>query len=140
MPDFIPDVVLDTHVWLWWVTHQRLAGEAIQLIEAAAAAGRVHVPAISVWEVALLVAKGRITLTTPLREWTQRALDLPGFALAPLLPEVAIESCMLPGLSHGDPADRMIVATARRLDATLVTRDERLIAYALSGHVMVMPA
>lgn len=129
-------VVLDTHVWIWLVGGDRtLSAEARAAIEEAAAAGQVLVPAISVWEVALLEARGRIVLAKPCARWVSDALAAPGLALAPLTPEVTIESVRLPEPFHDDPADRMIVATARLADAALVTRDARLLDYGARGHV-----
>lgn len=133
-------VVLDTHVWVWWMMKAPLAVAAIEAVDEAAARGGVFVPAISVWEVAMLVSRGRLVLSSPLHEWCARALDQPGFALAPLSPDVAIDSVTLPGELHLDPADRMIVATARCLDATLVTRDRKLLGYAADGHLLALAA
>lgn len=110
------------------------------MIESAASRGAVLIPAISIWEVAMLVGKGRLALSMPIGEWCRQALALPGFSLAHLTPDVAIESCQLPGGLHHDPADRMIAATARVLGATVVTRDEKLLAYGTAGHIVTVAA
>ncbi len=134
-------VVLDTHAWIWLVGGDRTLGaDALEAIEAAGLRGAVLVPAISVWEVGTLEAKGRITLGKPCRQWVAQALSAPGICLAPLAPEIALESSRLPGAFHGDPADRMVVATARMEDALLVTRDRRIVDYARQGHVRVIEA
>ncbi len=134
-------IVLDTHAWIWVVAGDpALSGEARSAIEKAAAAGAVLVPAIAVWELAMLEARGRITLAKPCPEWVDDALAAPGFGLAPLTPDVAVESVRLPGPFHDDPADRMIVATARLAGARLVTRDQRILDYGARGHVAVMRA
>lgn len=132
-------VLLDTHAWVWMsfgdsVAFGRSSAGAIKQ-----AAGRtgLRVAAISVWEVGMLVAKGRIQLGLPLAEWVRRALDAPGLVLADLTPEIAIEANSLPGAFHGDPADRMIVATARITGATLYTRDRSILAYGRRGHAKV---
>jgi PIN domain nuclease of toxin-antitoxin system len=83
-----------------------------------------------VWEVAKKVEKQQLTLDRPVRDWVDLALRQRGLAVADLSPEVLIESCSLPQPFHGDPADQIIVATARHLQATLVTKDERLLEYA----------
>lgn len=141
MPSPPRALLLDTHVWIWLVNGDpALAGEALAAIERAAAAGSVLVSAISVWEVAMLEAKGRIVLAKACVQWVKEALLAPGLALAPLTPEIAVESCQLPGALHDDPADRIIVATARVADATLVTKDERIFAYGAAGHVPVLAA
>ena len=134
-------LVLDTHVWIWLVAGDpTLSAGARDVIEAAAADGSVLVSAISAWEVALLDSRGRIVLDKPCTQWVSEALAAPGLALAPLTPEVAVESCRLPAPFHDDPADRMIVATARTAGATLVTRDKRILDYGARGHVAVFSA
>lgn len=133
-------VVLDTHVWVWWMAKAPLSTAAIEAIDAAAARGDVLVPAISVWEVAMLVQRGRLILTSPIRDWCAWALAQPGFSLAPMTPHLAIDSVGLPGVLHQDPADRLIVATARCAEATLVTRDRKLLSYAAEGHVLALAA
>ncbi|MCH7930055.1 MAG: type II toxin-antitoxin system VapC family toxin [Proteobacteria bacterium] len=134
-------IVLDTHAWIWVVAGDRtLSGEARSAIEEAAAAGAVLVPAIAVWELAMLEARGRITLAKPCPEWVDDALAAPGFALAPLSPDVAVESVRLPQPFHDDPADRLIVATARVAGAALVTRDRRILDYGARGHLRVIRA
>ncbi len=134
-------IVLDTHAWIWVVAGDRtLSGEARAAIEKAAAAGAVLVPAIAVWELAMLEARGRITLAIPCPEWVGDALAAPGFALAPISPDVAVESVRLPPPFHDDPADRLIVATARVAGAALVTRDPRILDYGARGHLRVIRA
>ncbi len=137
MPDL---VVLDTHVWIWLLNGDAISDVAKATIRKAADQGAIRVPAISVWEVGMLVAKGRLMLRMPCRDWVRSALAAPGIHLAEFSPEVALESCQLPGGIHGDPADRMIAATARILEATLVTRDEKLLAYSRAGHLLAVPA
>jgi PIN domain nuclease of toxin-antitoxin system len=102
-----------------------------------AASGSLLVSAISVWELGMLEAKGRIRLKPSCEEWVKEALAAPGLALAPITPEIALESSRLPGLFHGDPADRIIVATARRTGAQLMTRDRELIQYGRKGHLAI---
>ena len=129
-------VVLDTHALVWLLQgSDRLGPGARALIEAAANGDGAFVAAISAWEIAMLVAKGRLALDRDVGEWLDAALALPGLRLAPLEPHVAVDSTRLPGEPHGDPADRMIVATARRHAATLITDDARVLAYSAAGHV-----
>jgi len=132
-------LVLDTHVWIWIMEgiKTELSAATIRLIEKSAADSALAISAISVWEVAMLEKKGRITLSRSIDEWTKAALTAPGIRLVDLSPEIAIESTRLPGEPHGDPADRIIIATARILGATLVTRDEKIVSYASDGHMRV---
>ncbi len=134
-------LILDTHVWIWLVNGDSdLDPAARQAIETEASRGAVLVPAISVWEVAMLESKGRIVLAMPCARWVEAALTAPGLDLSPLTPEVAVESVYLPGDFHDDPADRMIVATTRLADATVATRDRRILDYATLGHVKALAA
>lgn len=88
----------------------------------------------------MLESKDRLVLDRPVIEWMHEVMAKPGLRLAPLTPEIAIRSSRLPGRFHADPADRMIVATARETGATLVTHDHAILRYAEQGHVQVMAA
>ncbi|MDB4949017.1 MAG: hypothetical protein JWM27_1666 [Gemmatimonadetes bacterium] len=90
------------------------------------------------WEVAMLEAKGRVRFAMDAAGWVRRGLAAPGGRQAELTPEVAVDGARLLGGMHGDPADRMIVATARRSGASLVTRDGRIVDYADAGHLSVL--
>jgi PIN domain nuclease of toxin-antitoxin system len=139
MPNPERALLLDTHVWIWLLCDEgEMKPSAVRALEEAARRGLVRVSAISVWEVAMLEAKGRIRLAKECLAWIDEALRAPGIALVPLTPEIAVESSRLPGGFHGDPADRILVATARRLGATLVTRDERILVYGKAKHLNVM--
>jgi len=100
----------------------------------------VLLSAISPWEVAMLVNKGRLTLDRDVGEWVQIATSLPGIRVEPISPEIAVASTRMPGQLHADPADRLIAATARHLGATLVTDDQLLLAYGAGGHLKVLKA
>ncbi len=122
--------VLDTHAWIWWVTRdRRLSRRARTAIERSSARGELHVSILSVWEMAKKVEKGQLALDRPLEEWLDAALAVEGLQLADLTRPIAIDSCRLPQPFHGDPADQIIVATARAMSATLITRDARLRDY-----------
>lgn len=88
----------------------------------------------------MLVSKGRLTLDRDVGEWVQQALSLPGIGLVGLEPDIAVAASRLPGEMHGDPADRLIVASARRLGAVLVTDDRLILEYAAAGHVRALRA
>lgn len=135
-------LLLDTHIWLWYVENEpkKFSRRIEPLVEAAVQRAEVLISAISVWEIAVLDANRRIDLSQDLRTWVARALGFPGVRLKGLSPSIAIESTRLPGSLHRDPADRILVATARLLGAALVTCDERLLAYAKLGHVRAVDA
>lgn len=122
-------IVLDTHVWIWWAGgSDRLSDAHRDAINAAATAG-LGISAISCWEVAKLVEPGRIELDRPALDWLRAALALPRVRLLPLSPEIAAAACALPGLFHRDPADQVLVATARVHGARLATADRKILGY-----------
>jgi len=135
-------LLLDTHVWIWVMEGRtsEVRPDALDAVGRAQADGRVWVSAISVWEVGMLEAKGRLTLSRGVRDWVRRALGVPGVRLAELSLEVALDSSSLPGTVHGDPADRILIATARHLGATLLTRDRSIISYGEQGLLAVLDA
>lgn len=120
-------IVLDTATWIWRASDPtRLSTAARRAIDEAE---RVLVSAISVWEVAMLIAKRRIQLDRPVEQWLNIALALPKIQLAALEPAIAVRSTKLPGEIHADPADRIIVATALEHAVPLITPDERIRSY-----------
>ena len=133
--DRSPWLLLDTHTLLWMVeNHPRLGAETAMTLNRAARQDRIAVSAITPWEIALLVSKKRIDLHRDPLEWVSAALSLPGVHLVPLEPDIAVTSTRLPFEMHSDPADRILVATARQLNATLVTADQALLELAKRGH------
>jgi PIN domain nuclease of toxin-antitoxin system len=119
-------IVLDTHAWLWWVSDPDQLGRAA--IKRLQGSERIGIAAVSCFEIAAAVAKGRITLDRPTLEWLQQALAAPRLELLPLTPAIAVKATML-GRFHGDPADRLIVATTILESAVLVTKDQRIRKY-----------
>ena len=133
--------LLDTHALVWLLSgNVRLGVQAREFIQQAAGDNALFVAAITPWEIAMLVSKGRLMLDRDVGEWIASALALPGIRLAPLSPEIAVASTRLPGTLHPDPADRIIAATARHMDAVLVTEDQRLLDYGAAGHLRVLRA
>lgn len=132
-------IVLDTHIWIWLAEgDSSLKQSAKKLIEKSSLEAKILLPAISIWELAMLIQKERITLNSPMQQWIETASTLPGLEISPLSADVSIESCQLPGELHSDPADRMIVATARINNATLITRDKQILDYGKQGYVSVV--
>jgi PIN domain nuclease of toxin-antitoxin system len=128
--------VLDTHIWVWWVHGDPQLLQSYRAYVHAHEAQGLGVSAISCWEVAKLVELGRLGLPCPVGQWLQQALGYPGVRLLPLSPEIAVESTQLPGSFHRDPADQIIVATARIYNCPLVTMDQRIRGY---PHVQLTP-
>jgi PIN domain nuclease of toxin-antitoxin system len=134
-------VLLDTHVWLWLAlgTARRIPQAALRILEDTGKVSGLMVSIVSIWELALLVARERIVLPLPLNEWVPLALSRPEIRLLGLSrPETFIDAVNLPGEIHADPADRFLIATARSRRVTLATHDERILAYGESGHVRVL--
>ena len=133
-------LLLDTHIWLWYAEGDadRLPLASVKKLEKARREDGLRVSSISVWEIGIQHAKGRIHLSTPLRDWVRRALAPAGISLLPLDADTAAESTLLPGEPHGDPADRFLIAAARTKGLVLATRDEAIIEYGDAGHVRVL--
>ena len=133
-------LLLDTHYWIWLQSGEatRFTPAILKAIEHASTNGNLLLSVISVWELGMLESKRRVHLNIPCEQWVAEALATPGLVLAPLTPEIALESTRLPTPFHGDPADRIIVATARRQRARLLTKDRTLLAYARRGHLTVL--
>jgi PIN domain nuclease of toxin-antitoxin system len=137
-----PRLLLDTHVWIWLINGRRdRAGVSTwQALDEAGAGNGMRLSTFSVWEAAMLDAKGRLLLSPDCRAWVARALRAPGLHLEPLTPAIAIASTRLPDFPHRDPVDRILVATARVTGAALVTRDRRILDYAARGYLRVLDA
>jgi PIN domain nuclease of toxin-antitoxin system len=134
-------VLLDTHTLVWLLEgSERLKATSRSAIQKASNNNALFVSAITPWEIAMLVRKDRLVLNREVKEWLHAALALTGIRLYQLSVEIAVASTCLPGKLHLDPADRIIVATARHLGATLVTADRCLLDFGASGHVQCLAA
>ncbi len=122
-------IVLDTHIWVWWVHGDAALSPSVRMRIDSSEQSGIGVSAISCWEVAKLVERQRLTLPCPVFDWIQQALSYPGVRLLDLSPRICVESSQLPGIFHRDPADQIIVATARVFDAPLITVDSKILAY-----------
>ena len=131
-------LLLDTHAWYWLIDGSpRLPESARRTVDRAAAHGEVLVSVMSTWEIAMLEAKARVAFDIACLDWIRQALASP-LRLAPITPEVAVESTRLPEPFHRDPVDRLLTATARVDGLTLMTRDRRVLDYAAQGHVRAL--
>ncbi len=134
-------IVLDTHALIRVVNDDPMLGSAARtVIDDTVRTDFVLVSAITAWEIALLAEKGRLHLGREVGAWIKTVLALPGVRLAPIEPERAVDSVRLPGSFHADPADRIIVATARHWDAPLLTADGAILDYGTRGHVRTADA
>ena len=124
-------IVLDTHALVWWVAGDpTLSKKAKAAIERELSGGEIIVSAISAWEIAMLVEREKLVLSMDVGSWLATVLAVEAVRFIPIDAEIAIKSVDLPGDFHKDPADRMIVATARKLAVPLVTKDEKIRSYA----------
>lgn len=122
--------LLDTHAWVWWVTEdRRLSSKARAAIARSQRAGALAVSLISAWEVAKKIETRQLVLDRPLDQWLDQATAMPGLLVAELTRPILVDSCRLPQPFPGDPADQIIVATARHHGATLITRDRKIRDY-----------
>jgi PIN domain nuclease of toxin-antitoxin system len=130
----VSSLLLDTCALLWVANGDQIDADA----RTATAAGALHVSAISAWEIASLARKGRIALTMPVAAWFRQAVERMRAEFMPVTLDIFVDSCTLPGTLGGDPADRIIIATARANALTIVTRDAAILRYAKHGHVQAL--
>ncbi|MEG3087985.1 type II toxin-antitoxin system VapC family toxin [Sphingomonas sp. PB4P5] len=130
-------VLLDTCALIWLGNRSPIAAEAWKDIRHAGLADGVFVSPVSAWEIGLLAAAAKVAnpFAPNANAWFAQMMSAPGIRPAALTPDIAIDSAVLPGAFHRDPADRLLVATARAMNIPLVTRDSKILAYAAAGHV-----
>lgn len=122
-------IVLDTHIWIWWVHDDAQLPVNYKTYIQGEEANSLGVSMISLWEVAKLVEGGRLTLPVSVQDWLDQAMNYPGIRVLELTPEIIVDSTQLPGTFHRDPADQLIVATARVYNCPVVTIDRKIRAY-----------
>jgi PIN domain nuclease of toxin-antitoxin system len=132
-------ILLDTNALLWLAeSDPRLGKAAREAIAQAATTADILVSAVSFWEIGMLLNKGRISLSEPLPRWVDAVTARAEIRIVPVDAPIAIEAGLLPGDLHGDPGDRLLVATARVLRAPLLTSDRKILAYGEAGHVEII--
>jgi len=123
--------LLDTHTWVWWhMRPERLSRKVKRLIADSDRYEELLLSAISVWEFCKLLEKGRVGISCDPEEWLAAALAMPKFRLVPLSPPIVYHSTALPEPITSDPADQVIIATAREENATILTKDDAIRRYA----------
>lgn len=133
------DLLLDTCAAIWLTQQATMRPEAVAAIDGSGDRGRpIRLSLITSWELGLLAKSGRAAMARPPHEVFASFLRLPGIVIEELTAEILIESSLLPGAVHGDPADRILIATARALDLTIITRDRHILEYAEVGHVRAL--
>ena len=134
-------VLLDTHALIWIVLGASIREEAAAAVMAASVNGGVYVSAATAWELGLIRQKRslEVVIAGDVRGWLSKAVKVTRAQLLSLDVELMIDAGELPDLAHRDPADRMLIATARARDLVLVTRDRAILDYAAAGHVRAIP-
>lgn len=133
-----PNLLLDTCTMLFLAQETRIASETLWEISEASYDGRLHVSPISAWEIGIGVSKGRLSLPVAPLDFIERFIERMQVRLSPLTPAILVSSSNLPGNIHGDPMDRILIATARALDLVLVTSDRPILTYAQAGHLRAL--
>jgi PIN domain nuclease of toxin-antitoxin system len=134
-------LLLDTHAWIWLATKVpgKFKPDLLHKLEEAAQGDLLRIAAITPWEIAVLHRKGRLRLSADPLEWVRNTIRLTRAQVIPLTPEIAIESERLPDPFHGDPADRMIVASTIATNSVLVTADRSILKFGDTGLVETLP-
>lgn len=123
-------IVLDTHALLWWVNGDALLSKrAKSTIDKNLSDGEIIISSITAWEIAMLVKQNRLFLSMDVAGWLATVAEIEALRFVPVDIDVSLKSVDLPGVFHKDPADRMIVATARKLAVPLITKDEKIRNY-----------
>lgn len=134
-------ILIDTQALVWLIEgNPRLGVGAKVIIERERATRDALISIISVWEAAMLVDKGRLALSRAVYQWFEAVLSAPGFRLADMTVAMGADAGGLPGDIHGDPADRLIIATARALGCPVLTADRKILDYSKAGHVEAIDA
>lgn len=132
----IDNYLLDTHILLWTTLNPaEISPEIKKNINTAQNNNALHISSITLWEIAMLTHKKRINVYSPVKDFLQSIKELPGLSIIDLSPDIAAESTMLLDNFHGDPADRLIVASTKVENITLITRDHKILEWAKLGHI-----
>jgi PIN domain nuclease of toxin-antitoxin system len=139
--NFDVPILLDTHVIIWALLKpDELSSKVRAIIELAQKEQRLLMSSISLWEIAMLKSKKRINIYEPLKDFLQSIIDIDGIKFIDITAKIAAESVVLTDDFHGDPADRIITATAISESAILLTRDEKILSWAQLGNIRTIKA
>jgi PIN domain nuclease of toxin-antitoxin system len=131
-------VLLDTHVWIWAMTgNPNITKEFSNAFERILKNQGALISPMSIWEIGMLVDKKRIEIEMNVLDWVGQVLEIPGVQLCPITPQIAIQSTKLPSKIHGDPVDRLLIATAYEEDAILVTCDKKILDFGKEKFISV---
>lgn len=131
--------LLDTCAVIWLMDGADISEDALERLHAVQSAGQmVSISVMTAWEVGMLVSKNRLTSTRDSLRWFENAVAQFGAIIADVSPSVLVASSFLPQPVHNDPMDRMLIATARENDLTIVTRDRAILKYGAMGHVKTL--
>lgn len=132
-------LLLDTCAVIWMTKHERISDLAADAVSKAGSRGiPLYVSAVTAWEMGMLLARGRVTETKPAKLWYDNFKQDADVEELLVTSDVFIASCFLPHLTHKDPIDRILIATAREHDLTIITRDRAILAYGAAGHVRTL--
>ena len=132
-------LLLDTHILIWSLTKSdELSSEVKEAIKLAKANKNLYLSSISLWEIAMLAQKQRISVYRRIADFLQTIENIRGLNILQITANIAAESVTLPGDIHNDPADRIIIASCREISATLVTRDQKILEWANLGHIKIL--
>lgn len=131
-------IILDTHVWVWAMMGNSALSKGFSIaFEKVLKSHGVFISPMSIWEVGMLVEKKRIEIEMDVLDWIARAVDEAGIQLCPITPRIAIQSTRLPGEVHGDPVDRLLIASAFEENAVLVTCDQKILEFGKGKFISV---
>ena len=135
---FIGPIVLDTHILIWsLLTPEKVDADQQFVIKQALINNELYISSITLWEIAMLISKGRINIFTRIDDFLKSIENIKGLQVYQVNSSIAADSVVLPGEVHGDPADRIIIATCRELGSTLITADEQILNWAKQGYIKV---
>ena len=133
----IEKLTLDTHIIIWYSEGIKLNEKQVSLIDQAKDNNSLFISSISIWEIAMLLGRGKTAFSMSLNELIDNILSIPGLNLIDLSLPILIESTSLPNYEHKDPADRLIIASVRSNGSHLMTVDEKIIDYAKRGYLKI---
>ncbi|TPJ32272.1 type II toxin-antitoxin system VapC family toxin [Mesorhizobium sp. B2-8-3] len=129
------NLLLDTCAVIWISQDAPIAETATTAISKAPQSGRLNVSVMTAWEMGMLVSKGKLPSTKTPDRWFDEFVNAAAVTVEGVTPRILIAASYLPGVVHNDPMDRILIATARERDLTIVTRDRAILAYAAQGHI-----